>query len=284
MSFSFEIKKDLSNINNFKDKRSIECELFGFLITGNTIKNEDHYRYSTENEFIIERLYKILFNLGYDYEPEIDGKMYIARISRKVDEILKFENELKESEEKAVVRGAFLGAGNIENPEVGYHVDISFYEISNCDFLLNICKKYNIHFKTMQNKGRYRLYLKDSEEISRFLALIESHKGVLAFEDIRLTKEIKNNVNRKVNCETSNLNKTINATIDQINDIKLIKKLKKFDKLSDELQKIANLRLENPDASLKALGELLDEPVGKSGVSHRLKKIHDYAEELRKGK
>lgn len=284
MSFSFEIKKDLSNLNNFKDKKGIESELFGFLITGNTVKKEECYRYSTENEFIIERIYKILFNLGYDYEPEIDGKMYIAKISRKVDEIFKYEVELKENEEKAVVRGAFLGAGNIENPEAGYHVDISFYETHNCNYLLNLCQKYNIHFKTMKNKERYKIYLKDSEEISRFLALIESHKGVLAFEDIRLTKEIKNNVNRKVNCETSNLNKTINAAIDQINDIKLIKKLKKFDKLSDELQKIANLRLENPDASLKTLGELLDEPVGKSGVSHRLKKIHDYAEELRKGK
>ena len=95
-------------------------------------------------------------------------------------------------------------------------------------------------------------------------------------------KEMKNNVNRKVNCETANINKVVNASVNQINDIKLIQKLKKFDELPDYLKEIAIVRLENPEISLKALGELLDKPLGKSGVNHRLQKIHEIAEELRK--
>ena len=101
------------------------------------------------------------------------------------------------------------------------------------------------------------------------------------FEDVRIKKEIKNNVNRLVNCETANLNKIVNASVNQVNDIKLIQKLNKFEELPEDLKEIAILRLENPDMSLKALGELLENPIGKSGVNHRLQKIHDFAEELR---
>ena len=104
----------------------------------------------------------------------------------------------------------------------------------------------------------------------------------MKFEDIRAEREIKNNVNRKVNCETANLNKTINAAVNQVNDIKLIQRLKKFDELSEELKSIALLRLEYPDLSLKELGEQLEPPLGKSGVNHRMKKIHEFAEELKR--
>ena len=104
----------------------------------------------------------------------------------------------------------------------------------------------------------------------------------MEFEDIRITREVKNHVNRLVNCETANLNKIVNASVNQINDIKLIQKLKKFDELPEYLKEIAIIRLENPDMSLKNLGELLENPIGKSGVNHRLQKIHEIAEELRK--
>ena len=104
----------------------------------------------------------------------------------------------------------------------------------------------------------------------------------MGFEDIRIQREVKNNVNRYVNCETANLNKIVNAAVDQINDIKLIKKLKKFDELPEYLKEIAEVRVENPELSLKALGELLEKPIGKSGVNHRLQKIHEIAEELRR--
>ena len=127
------------------------------------------------------------------------------------------------------------------------------------------------------------LYIKEGEEISKFLALIGANKAVMRFEDIRVNRDMKNNVNRLVNCETANLNKTINASLNQVNDIKLIQKLKKFDELPEELKVIASLRIEYPEATLKELGEYLEPPLGKSGVNHRMKRIHEIAEELKRG-
>ena len=284
MSFSSDIKEDLSNVINYKNEKLLEAEAFGFLLTGNTMLKKDYVEYSTENEFIIEKIYKILFNLKIDYEPEIDGKEYVAKIRRgdSLNQIIKFNEILKEQEEKALVRGCFLGAGSITDPEKQYHLEILFIEKNNAEFVMNICRKYDIDFKMIKSREKYQVYLKDSDNISRFLALIESNRGVLAFEDTRLTKEVKNNVNRIVNCETANLNKVVNAAVNQINDIKLIQKLKKFDELSEDLKELAILRLENPDMSLKDLGELLEKPIGKSGVNHRFQKIHEIAEEYRR--
>ena len=182
----------------------------------------------------------------------------------------------------AIVKGAFLGAGSVNDPNKQYHLEITFGENNNAEYILNLCKQFGVFLKIMETKDRVVLYIKEAEEISKFLALIGSNKGVLAFEDIRITKEIKNNVNRLVNCETANLNRVVNAAVDQINDIKLLKKLNKFEELPDYLKRVAHLRLENPDASLKTLGEMLEKPLGKSGVNHRLQKIHEIAEELRK--
>lgn len=141
--------------------------------------------------------------------------------------------------------------------------------------------EFNIIFKELERKSSYSLYSKDGEEISKFLALIGASKAVINFEEIRVIRDIRNNVNRKVNCETANLNKTVNAAVRQIEDIKFIYNSKAEDKLSDSLKEIANLRMENPDISLVELGKLLKEPIGKSGVNHRLKKIQEIANELR---
>ena len=176
-----------------------------------------------------------------------------------------------------------MGAGSITNPEKQYHLEIIFQEKNNAEYILNICKSFGVYLKILEQDKKIILYIKDGEEISKFLALIGASKAMLSFEDIRITKEIKNNVNRLVNCETANLNKIVNASVNQINDIKLIQKLNKFEEMPDYLKEIAILRLENPDASLKALGEKLENPIGKSGVNHRLQKIHEYAEELKNG-
>lgn len=283
MSFSSEVKEELSKINNFKNKKILEAEFLGYILTGNTVSKNETIEFITENEFNIERFYKILFNLEIDYEPDIRGKLFVATIkeNEKVKSLMNINSSPDDETKKGIVRGTFLGAGSITNPDKGYHLEINFEERNNAEYILNICKSYGITLKIIENNNKYSLYIKDSDEISYFLALVGSNKGVLTFEDVRVTKEIKNNVNRLVNCETANLNKIVNAAVDQINDIKLIQKLKKFDELPDYLQEIAIARLENPDISLKALGESLDKPLGKSGVNHRLKKIHDFAEDLR---
>ena len=283
MSYSSDIKEELSKINNFKNIALIEAEFLGYILTGNVNSDEDLVEFVTENEFNIERFYKILFNLNIDYEPDKISKNFIATISRKdVEEILKKIkiNEVSDIT-KSIIRGAFLGAGSITDPKKSYHLEILFGTEENSEYILNLGKVFGITLKRIEYKDKYMLYIKDGEEISKFLACIGANKAVLEFEDIRIFKEMKNNVNRLVNCETANLNKTVNAAIDQIEDIKLLQSLNKFDDMPIDLREIALLRLENPDATLKELGQMLTEPIGKSGVNHRLKKIHNLAEENR---
>ena len=283
MSYSSDIKEELSKINNFKNIALIEAEFLGYILTGNVNSDEDLVEFVTENEFNIERFYKILFNLNIDYEPDKISKNFIATISRKdVEEILKKIkiNEVSDIT-KSIIRGAFLGAGSITDPKKSYHLEILFGTEENSEYILNLGKVFGITLKQIEYKDKYMLYIKDGEEISKFLACIGANKAVLEFEDIRIFKEMKNNVNRLVNCETANLNKTVNAAIDQIEDIKLLQSLNKFDDMPIDLREIALLRLENPDATLKELGQMLTEPIGKSGVNHRFKKIHNLAEENR---
>lgn len=285
MSFSTDIKEELSRVNNWKDKEILAGEFLGYVLTGNTLDNDNFLEFITENEFNIERFYKILFNLQIDYEPNVRGKVFVAKIFKNENTQKYMQINMSQNQEiqKSIVKGAFLGAGSITDPEKQYHLEISFQEKNNAEYVLNICKSFGVYLKVLEQEGKILLYIKDSEEISKFLALIGSNKGMLAFEDVRITKEIKNNVNRLVNCETANLNKIVNASVNQINDIKLIQKLNKFEEMPDYLKEIAILRLENPDVSLKALGEMLENPIGKSGVNHRLQKIHEYAEELKNG-
>ena len=285
MSFSSDIKEELTKINNFKNKALLEAEFLGYILTGNTTNNEEYLEFITENEFNIERFYKILFNLEIEYEPEIRGKVFVAIIKKteKVQNLMTLKLDNNDEIKKAIVKGVFLGSGSVTDPNKQYHLEITFEEKNNAEYILNICKTYGVSLKILELENKVQLYIKDGEEISKFLALLGANKGVLSFEDVRITKEIKNNVNRLVNCETANLNKIVNASVNQVNDIKLIQKLNKFEELPSDLKEVAILRLENPDVSLKVLGELLENPIGKSGVNHRLKRIHEFAEELREG-
>lgn len=285
MSFSSEIKEELSRLNNYKNLSLISAEFLGYMLSANTNINtsEEYVEYITENEFNIERIYKILFNLKLEYEPEIRGKVFVAKI-RKLDKLyehLVLKQDLSDEEKKAVVKGCFLGSGSVNNPEKQNHLEVCFWGKESLEYVNNICRSYGIILKELISEDKYMLYIKDGEGISNFLALIGANKAVLAYEDIRIIRDIKNNINRKVNCETANLNKTVSASVVQVDDIKLIMKLKKFEEMPDYLKEIAHVRLENPDASLKELGELLENRISKSGVNHRLKKIHDFAEELR---
>lgn len=284
MSFSSDIKEELSKVNNFNDREALKAEFLGYLLTWKINKQNENIEFLTENEFNVERFYKILFKLGLNYEPETYGKFFKTTIFQNelTNEVLGMDLNAKSEALRSIVKGAFMSTGSVNNPESNYHLEISFVERKNAEYVLNICKTYDVNLKILESKGRFILYIKEGEEISKFLALIGANNGVMKFEDIRTTREVRNNVNRKVNCETANLNKTIDASVNQVNDIKLIQKLNKFEELSEDLQAIASLRLEYPDLSLKELGEQLEPPLGKSGVNHRMKKIHEIAEELRR--
>lgn len=188
---------------------------------------------------------------------------------------LQLKAQEKEENKKAIVRGAFMGAGSINNPQKEYHLEITLSNKENRKAMIELLKGLGIQVKTLD----LAIYLKDGEEISKFLALIGATKAVMQFEDIRIQKEMRGRVNRLVNCETANLNKTINASIEQIAAIKKLQETGKLQKLDGNLKEIAILRLENPDMSLLELGKKLNEPLGKSGVNYRLKKIIKIAKE-----
>ena len=162
-----------------------------------------------------------------------------------------------------------MGAGSINNPESKYHLECGLKDFEKAENIKELLYKFEINVKQRENI----IYIKDGEEISKFLAFIGAPKYVLKFEEIRVQREMNNKVNRLVNCETANLNKVLNASIEQIEAIRQLKKDGKFDKLDDSLKEIANLRLEYPDMPLIELGLKLSNPIGKSGVNYRLKKI-----------
>ncbi len=293
MSFSKDVKEELSKISNLANKDLVKAELIGYLITNNISVKNNKIRYSTESEYNINRFAKLLNNVNISqYEINIQGKVFFIEINQEInfkeidfdDSKIILSNKIfdfcvSEILEKALVRGAFLGGGSINNPEKIYHLEVIYSSEINVNYVMEILKKYNVNMKKMNST----LYLKDGEEISKFLAFIGANSSVLKFEEIRVIRDMRNSVNRLVNCETANLNKTINAALKQIQDIEFIKKMNKFGELSENLQEIAELRVKNPDISLVELGKLLSTPIGKSGVNYRLKAISNFAEELRQG-
>ena len=156
-----------------------------------------------------------------EYEPLIKGKTFVAKIikNQDIEKYMQLKITSTQEIQKSIVKGVFMGAGSITNPEKQYHLEIIFQEKNNAEYILNICKSFGVYLKILEQDKKIILYIKDGEEISKFLALIGASKAMLSFEDIRITKEIKNNVNRLVNCETANLNKIVNASVNQINYI-----------------------------------------------------------------
>ena len=318
MSFSSDLKEELSKIGNLNKKDEVKYELIGYLISKNASVVKNNVRYATESEYNINRFSKLLRNLEIDNNIEFDGKSFIItfKVKNLIEEVEVVENQLEiksnvdfedikkilsgQSEKliqnekdiksnkliiiendnckRAIIRGAFLGAGSINNPSRTYHLEINLSTKDNMEFLDEILKQCNIRCKKLENNNS--IYLKDGEEISAIIALFGASSSVLKFEDIRVQKEMNGKVNRIVNCQSANLNKTLNASVEQIDAIRRLQQSNKFNNLDDNLKEIALLRLEYPDMSLVELGKKLKEPLGKSGVNYRLKRIIKIAEDL----
>jgi len=180
------------------------------------------------------------------------------------------------------IRENFLQHGSVSEPEKKYHLEIVLNNKKSAEDLLEILRKYKLNFNIIERRKKQVLYIKNGEDISKFLAFIGANSSVLRFEEVRVMKEMRNNVNRKVNCETANLEKTVNAAIKQVEAIKYLQKINKFDDLEEGVKQIAILRVENPDSSIENLGTMLDKKISKSGANHRLKKIIEIADEERK--
>ena len=191
--------------------------------------------------------------------------------------------ELFQMEEckRAYIRGAFLGGGSISDPEKTYHLEFVTYNQKHAQDLCDLINTYELSAKIVKRKNSYVVYLKEGDQLVTLLNIIQAHNALLELENIRIYKEMRNNVNRLVNCETANLSKTVNAALRQIENIKYIQKNIGFHKLPQNLKEVAELRLNHQDASLKELGQMLDPPVGKSGINHRLRKLDQMAEDLK---
>ena len=171
--------------------------------------------------------------------------------------------------------------GSVTDPEKGYHLEFVSNDEGELNKIHERLSEYDIQSRFTERKGQQVLYIKEGQAIVDLLNVLGAHIALLNMENARVMKDFRNGLNRKVNCEAANLIKTANAGSRQVADIEFIKEKAGLDILPDNLQEIAKLRLENPDMSLKELGELLDPPVGKSGVNHRLRRISEIAEEMR---
>ena len=303
MSFSSQVKEELSKLENLANKENVKQELIGYLLSSNTSISRNKIKFSTDNEYNINRLAKLLNNCKIlDYKIEIQDKTYVITfkcqeleeklqefieikdksiyLNEKEIQTLKVINKQGEAPLRALVRGMFLGAGAINNPEKTNQLSIGISAELIANLMLENLEENDIKYKIIKKSDNYHIYTKDGEEISKMLAFIGANKAVLEFENDRIEREMRNKINRIVNCEEANLNKTMNASIEQIEAINKLKKSQKFEILEDNLKEIAEIRLKNPNANLTQIGQMLRMPLGKSGVNYRLKKIVELAKNI----
>lgn len=311
MSFASETKKELTHMDVSDSDAKVELAAFirmnGAISFSNQVVIMD---VQTENAAIARRMYQLLKDL---YEVPIEllvrrkmklkkNNVYIVRLKSGTRGILEdlrileppmtFTKSIdrgfvkKRSAKRAYLRGAFLASGSVNNPETSsYHLEIfSVYEEHN-EAICALMNQFDLNARTLERKNGFITYLKEAEKITEFLSIIGATSALLHFEDVRIMRDMRNSVNRLVNCETANLNKTINAAVRQIDNIKYIQSTVGLEALPERLREIAALRIANEDVTLKELGEMLTTgQVSKSGINHRLRKLDQIAERLRSGK
>jgi hypothetical protein len=315
MTFSTRTKNEISRLP-ISNSNSALAELSALIHMGGSIffsgKNNIGFRITTENAAIARRVFSLL-KIKFGTQTELlvrknsqlkKNNIYSIMVSSSLgaENILKQtgiigENQVqntmdinygipsnlikKENCKKAYLRGAFLGGGSISDPEKTYHLEFVSYSETYSEELCELINSFGLSAKIVQRKNSYVVYLKEGEQIVTILNIIQAHNALFELENIRIFKDMRNNVNRIVNCETANLSKTVNAALRQIENIKYIKENIGFYKLPPNLREVAELRLNYQDASLKELGQMLDPPVGKSGINHRLRRIDKIAEDLK---
>lgn len=293
MSFSAEVKKEL--IKHYD--KSVHCraaELAAIvLIDGKVQENsgKKSLKLVCESEELAKKCimsFKSCFGITavFTEEKNTSGSKenFGLNISELKSEDIFGKEKLTEKIccKRAFLRGAFIASGAVSDPEKSYHFEIAVTNEETAIFLTKLINEFNISPKTAKRRGKYIVYLKDGVEIADMLNVTEAHVSLMKFENARILREMRGNVNRKVNCETANINKTIAASYKQIEDIMLISETIGLDKLDDNLKSTAEIRLEYSDISLEELGKRLSPPVGKSGVNHRLRKICQIADDIRK--
>ncbi len=240
--------------------------------------------FQTENEAVVrkgftllKKTYNIDIGVGINGQEKANLITKTGDLSKPVDPLL-IKNACCR---RAFLRGAFLCCGSMSDPSKGYHLEFVCADETQAEQLQEVIGTFDIEAKIIQRKKYYVVYLKEGAGIVDLLNVMEAHRSLMELENLRILKEMRNSINRRVNCETANIGKTVQAATRQVEDILFIKEHYGFSKLPDNLREMAEVRLEYPDAALKELGEYLSPPVGKSGVNHRLRKLSELADKLR---
>lgn len=287
MSFSGEVKQELAK--NISSAR--HCQLAEFAAIMNFCgqfgrDREGNYTigFQTENETIIKKCFTLLKKL-YNIEPDVGlTEQEVRDIIQKAggpDEPVPPLTIKNSCCKRAFLRGAFLSVGSMSDPQKGYHLEFVCTGEAKAKMLQNVIREFDIEAKIVLRKKYFVVYLKEGSAIVDLLNVCGAPVSLMNLENLRILKEMRNSVNRRVNCETANITKTVSASARQIEDINYIREHYGFSRLPDPLREMAEVRLENPDAPLKELGEFLSPPVGKSGVNHRLRKLSELAERLK---
>jgi cell division protein WhiA len=311
MSFAAQTKKELTLIEE-AEACCEQAELAALIRMNGTVQLSNQrviLDISTENAAIARRIYSLL-KRNYNLHTELlvrkkmrlkKNNVYMVRVPAQVQELLSdlcivsegflFTPNIdkriiqKGCCKRAYLRGAFLAGGSVNNPEgSSYHLEIvSMYE-EHCKALVELANSFDLNARFIERKKGFVFYIKEGEKIIEFLSIIGAHQALFKFEDVRIMKDMRNSVNRIVNCETANLNKTIGAAVRQIDNIRLLQREIGLKNLPEKLREVAEVRLAHPDMNLKEVGDLLKGGVSKSGVNHRLRKIDELAEKIRQGK
>lgn len=313
MSFSGNVKEELSE--HWSSARHCQiAELAAILgLCGSIIinsRNEYRVKVHTENKAVARKVFTLIkktFNIESDISirrniqkqsvsysvvvKQHQDALRVLQAVKLIDEHLDGFEEIRIVNpivvqqtccKRAFIRGAFLAAGSMSDPKKAYHFEIVCAAESMAEQIRELMSSFSMDAKIVQRKKSYVVYLKEGSQIVDILNIMEAHVSLMELENVRILKEMRNTVNRKVNCETANLNKTVSAAVKQLEDITYLRDTIGLEKLSEGLEEVALARLSHPDASLKELGALLSPPVGKSGVNHRLRKLGDLAEKVRK--
>lgn len=308
MSFSSSVKAELSKVPVW-GYENVLAELAGLvpmcgILTYN--RGKIFLQFNTENPSLTRRIFTFLKKY-FDSNAEVRNEkskqlkknLYIISLDENSSKVLLDEISFIRGENvfirnykpqgliddlparKAYIRGSFLGAGSVVDPKKSYHLEFVANNLTHAEFLQENVNYFNLDAKIAGRKDNYVIYLKESQAISDLLSLMGAHKSLLDFENTRVIKDMRNNINRIVNCETYNLNKIVKTSLDQVRDIIYIKNNYGFNKLPKELREICELRLKDRDMSMGDMAKALDPPISKSTVSYRLKKIKELASKLR---
>lgn len=316
MSFSSEVKEELTRKTGAGRHCQI-AEIAAMIYLNGDIKMENggfFLRFHTENQAVSRKCFTLLqktFNINT--EISVGKNPYLKRDSvfivpvedsAQAKRVLEASKLIRQKEEgvwelrekpsavviqkdcckRAFIRGAFLTSGSISDPEKFYHFEIVCQNPVKAELIQNVIRSFQIDAKIVARKKAFVVYVKEGAQIVELLGIMGANVALMNLENIRILKEVRNAVNRKVNCEAANIHKTVHAAVKQIEDIRYIEQTVGFQELSEGLEEIASLRLQYPEASLKELGMMLNPQVGKSGVNHRLRKLSTIAQELRASK